>query len=314
MFKYLMVIILLTINSFVYAADKNFQKDLISQGYISIPIHCALNQNTLLVNFSATNTKQYSFIVDTGSTVTTLDPKVANDLKLKEFKSSVIMGGGDANRYHAPLVIIPIIKYGKFQSNNEIAYLMDKSFIKIDNHPIAGFIGLNFLSNHAAILDLRDNCLYLKINREKPSEITAEKNEDILIADGYKMILLKRSPSKHQILMVSINDAKPIDFMLDSGMPQTTLSLAEVKQLNLKLLSQSVVAKGTGGGQMEIFKVHIAKFFVDPIIWNPPELGAMDFKYIQIGTPIFGVAGLDWMHASHAIFDVSKAVLYIKST
>ena len=314
MFNHLITIILFTISSFVFAADRSIQEQLVSQGYIELPLYHASKQNTLIVKFSTINAKKYSFIIDTGATFTTLDTKVEKDLNLQEQKINLIMGGGDANRHRAPQVIIPTFKSGRFKSKNEIAYVMDKSFIKIDNNPIAGFIGLDFLSNHAAVLDIANDRLYLKINSDKSTKSTTEKYEEALISAGYKKISLKYSPSKHRLLKVSVNDAKPINFMLDSGMPQTTMSIEYAKSLNLKLLGQSIAAKGSGGGKMEMFKTHITRLFIDPVAWTPHEMEAMNFKYVQIGTPIFGVIGLDWMQANHAVIDLTSDILYVKST
>jgi len=286
-------------------AVNNIENLLVQQGYTAVPLQRTSNTDALYAEITLQAGKTYQFLVDTGATLTTIDQKIVKELRLKIEKNSLILGGGDNRRNRAYAVAIPLLSLNNFSSKDEIAYQRDYSFIKVDKNPISGFIGLTFLRKYHAIFDIVAQRLYLIYG--SPTSSLA----DILTKAGYKQISLQRAPSGHLLLSVQINQAAPVPFMLDSGVPKTMISLTYANELGLKLTTHAIIGRGGGGGEMKIFKTKINKLSIDSLAWMPPDVAILDFKYINLGTPVYGILGLDWMQAHQTILDTSNDKLYI---
>lgn len=306
---YLLVYLIGT-TSIAYAADpavisNNLRNILLSEEYTEVPIRLADHSNALLIDITPANGNPQTLILDTGAAFSTISQHLANQLGAKYTGESKKMGGGGGVRAKAYKAIAPVLKIADFISHNEAFYISQKgfSYIRIDKHPIAGLLGLDYLMKHQAILDITGLRLYLK-----PMDIY----EDEQINFNYQTIPLDYTPSGHVTLMASVNNAQSEHFLFDTGVPVLMISSDYAKQLGIKTVSQAIIGKGSGGGDMIIYPSKIDKLTVGPVSSSPKQVLITNLQYAQVGVPLAGVIGLDWMQQHHAIIDMQRDVVYVR--
>lgn len=307
MIRFVVLFILVCISLSSLASTLN--ASLLSQGYKAIPLRQAAGENILLADISFGSEQYHTFIVDTGAAFTSIDPSIVQEEGFELQNKHINASGADSHHHQSQEVIIPKLVLGNLVSRNNIAFTENSSFIRIDDGPIAGKIGLDFLRDHAAILDVANQRLYLK------SASTVQTNNSTFkeLKTNYKQMQLERAPSGHQVIQVNINGTGPTRFMLDSGMPHSMVSLDYAKNIGLKINNRSIVyGQGSGGGKLKIYRTNINEFSVNSLSYDMHNVGVMDFHFIQVGVPLSGCAGLDWLQESHAIMDLRNDVVLIR--
>lgn len=288
--------------------SNELQSILLKQGYIEIPLQMADTQNTLLVQVSFDGKENYPFIVDTGSVRTYIDEKLVKKYNFQQGVESIMTTGGDGNRRQSDSYSIPNFQINSLISHHVITYAQDHSFIRIYHDNIMGILGLDFLRSHAAVLDIVNKRLYLKSDNTPLSVASLDQLKNL----GYQSFKLELTPSGHATILVQINNETPKAFLVDTGIPITLLAESYVKDLGLKQLSKIIKESGSGGGEIELYKTHINNLTLGSIHWYPYEVGVIDFKYMEVGIPLYGVLGFDWIKTNKAIIDISNNLLLAK--
>ncbi len=152
--------------------------------------------------------------------------------------------------------------------------------------------------------------LYLQPDGVRLTAAQKLAQRNMLQQVGYKMIALRPSPSGHATLMVQVNDFAPVRFLFDSGVTQTTMALDYAKTLGLPISTDAITGRGSGGGEMKIFKTQVKKIIIGPVDWFPRDMNTMDFQYVKIGEPLFGVIGIDWMQDNQAVINVGDNLVF----
>ncbi len=281
---------------------------LLKLGYIEVPLQMADTQKTLLVHVSFDGKNDYLFIVDTGAVHTYVDEKLVKKYNFQQGADSIMTGGGEGDSRKSYSYLIPNFQINSLISHNIIAYAQDHSFIKIFHHTIMGILGLNFLRDHAAVIDVVNKRLYLKSDNAPLALSTLEQLKSL----GYKSFNLEIAPSGHPTILVQINNDVPKTFLFDTGVPVTLLAQDYVKELGLKHLSKVTKENGSGGGEIKVYKTHIKNVTVGSINWYPGNIGVINFEYIQVGAPLYGVLGLDWMQTNRSIIAMANNLVLAK--
>jgi hypothetical protein len=192
-----------------------------------------------------------------------------------------------------------------FMSQNEEFYLSEKnySYIKIGKQTVVGLLGLDYLMRHQAIIDIVGRRLYVK-----PIDMFYDERLNFSLPT----IPLIYTPSGHVTVKASINNAKVQHFLLDTGVPVLMIAADYAKTLNLKYSAPAIMGKGSGGADMLIFPTHINQLTIGKLNYIPKQVLIANLQNAQVGMPIAGVIGLDWMQANHAIIDLQRDVIYIK--
>ena len=302
----LLINLILIINT-AHAADdavvtNNLRNILLSEEYTEVPIRLADNGSTLVVDITPANGTPQTLILDTGAAFSSISQRFANQLGAKYTGESRKMGGGGGLRTKAYKAIAPTIKIADFISHNEAFYATQKDFsnLKVDKHPIVGLLGLDYLMKHQAIIDVVGRRLYLK-----PMDIY----EDEEINFNYPAIPLTYTPSGHVTVEAAVNDAQPEHFLFDTGVPVLMVSTDYAKQLKLKTISEPKIGNDSGGGHMTIYHTKIDRLTVGPITSIPKDALITNLQFAQVGVPLAGVIGLDWMQQHHAIIDMQRDVV-----
>jgi len=284
--------------------NTQLRNSLLSQGYFAIPLHLAEYSNTLLIEIQFNNGKHYPLILDTGAAFSTIEQRYANQLNAKITGADKIIGGVGGKRAKAYQAVVPTINLSHFTSHNEIFYLSQNNFssMQIDKQPIVGLLGLDYLMKHQAIIDIAGQQLYLR---------PTNRFYDQPINFAYKAIPLHYTLSGLATVMASVNNSIPARFLLDTGVPVLMISTQYAKSLGLKHATEAIIGKGSGGADMLVFPTTIKQFTVDGINSLPKETIITNFKFKQVGVPILGVIGLDWLQTHHAIIDMENDVVYV---
>lgn len=291
---------------------------LLHQGYVAIPLKEGTS-GYLFVEISFGNNDHYPLMLDTGSCYNKLDPTIIIKFHFKKTGKAKKGSGGGGYSGLEYEVTVPEFQLDNYAIHNETAYVANHSFsfenVKLNKKYNAGFLGIDFLRKHSAIIDIKNQYLYIKTAQKNTELLKMSVNyQEILMNSGYKLVRLDQSPRCHLIILnAAINNFKPGQFLLDSG-SILLLSLDYVKRQSLPLTGPIAISKGVDGGNMKIFKTSIDNISVGPVSWNPDFVIATNFKYITrgVGTPLVGVIGIDWMKAHRAIIDVANNKIYLQ--
>lgn len=290
---------------------------LLSLGYTAVPVRFVANgfsadSGTALVDAAVDGKAFYPFIIDTGSTVTTIDIHTARGNQFKYQNKTSTLGGEDSQRHPADQVLLSLLEFNSFTAKDILAYTENDTFVKLDKKPIAGKLGLDFLKKYHAILDVPGKRLYLKLPTDNLQELkNSTTYQRSFFQAGLKKINLGYSPTGHALIAAQINNHTPVNFLFDSGVPNTILSLAYTKKLGLELQNFSKTGRGSGGGEMKFFKTHVNKISVNSINWLSRTIMVTDLKYAIVDTPLFGVIGFDWMQDKKAIIDFANQSVFV---
>jgi len=254
----------------------SIQTRLIQLGYTAIPLHKAQRQNTFLVDASfgnGTGKNKPITLILDTGSATTYINQKIVNQYNFKQTEKYFISGGIDGHHYRTPQVI-IPTVHLFNFTSHNEYAYSQRHSPLST---SGILGLDFLRKHQAIIDIYHQKLYLKLNIDQSKDVL----QKILLSFGYQLVPLERSPSGQQTLMIKINHANPARFMLDTGVPP-------------ELLIDVKYAKKLGQ------------------IKNK-DIATADLQYAQVGIPIVGVAGLDWMDKAHAIIDTENDRLYLKN-
>lgn len=98
-----------------------------------------------------------TLLVDTGATITTISPRIAEDMRLGGAIRGVNMRVADGRTVQADVFRLGSISVGKMKVNQTVAAVMPAPSPGID-----GLLGMSYLKNFIVEVDARRNTLYLK--------------------------------------------------------------------------------------------------------------------------------------------------------
>lgn len=107
------------------------------------------------------------FIVDTGASNTCIDNNLVEHFKLTSENSDTKAAGAGATNMETQLAKNSILKIGKWTSKKTTLVVFDLSHVNeaLTNHkskPVDGIIGADILMKGKAVIDYKDNLLFLK--------------------------------------------------------------------------------------------------------------------------------------------------------
>jgi len=116
---------------------------------------------------AAVNGVKGKFIVDTGASNTCIDIQLAEMFQLTSENSDTKAAGAGATDMETKLAKDNVLKIGKWKSKKNNLVLFDLSHVNeaLTNHgskPVHGIIGADILKKGKAVIDYKDNLLFLK--------------------------------------------------------------------------------------------------------------------------------------------------------
>src|SRR6202167_6649015 len=103
-----------------------------------------IQDNLMVVRVRINRTGPYDFLVDTGSQITTIDPVLASDLRLRiEVTAGV---SGVATQSRSAFAFLDLIEVGSHSVPQSLAVIQDIAELKAADPRIRGILGENFFS------------------------------------------------------------------------------------------------------------------------------------------------------------------------
>lgn len=300
-------------NSSKFTIHADLRDLMLKEGYKEIPLYWRQESKTLLIKAAFGSENPQWFIIDSGAVVSSIDPKIVTSQKLIPSKETLILNGSDNSHQRAVRVKIPQLTIGDLISYNLDAYMVDHSFININSQKIAGTLGLDFLYSHLAVLDMANHRLYLKAGTGLFNPKSLSLRQLLLETAGYQSQTFQHALTGNQLIMMGVNDASPVSFVVDTGSPFTMLSLNYAQKLALKITTSKKQAIGIGGKNMNIFTTSARKLTLDKSIWSLPQIAAINFNFIDSSTPLHGILGTDWLEQGQAVVDFAGDRIFMKA-
>lgn len=293
----------------------SLQNFLQHAGYVELPLYRASRQDSLMVMVSFEDQSKHLFIVDTGAAHSAIDEKIINHYGAQNSgkKLSTVGAGGSLVWTH--FVLIPTMNIAtQYVVHNQSAILMN-AIPQEDDEPISGILGLDFLRQNQAILDIDNQKIYLKPIDKGINNAQNNTLHNGLIDAGYKLIHLEKTPNSHQTVLVQINHVSPVSFLLDTGAPISMVGAEYAKTLALQPEGATIDGSGSTGGEIKIIPTKIQNISIAGLAWNTPifyiTTGIQD---IRVGTQIYGIIGMEWMREHNVILDIANDLLFVKPT
>jgi predicted aspartyl protease len=116
----------------------------------------------LVVPVRVNGSGPYSFVLDTGATLTCVDEQLANELKLKAPVGRIGFGAGVGGAGQMRLVAIETLQVGDAKVADVTGCALDLQAIKGAGLKVRGLLGLNFLREYRVTIDFADRRLRLE--------------------------------------------------------------------------------------------------------------------------------------------------------
>lgn len=292
----------------------DIQKLLWQHGYKEVLLRASKDKKFFFIDISfGDKQSKLPFIIDTGSIETSIDQQIETKYQFKKYGKNFKSGGGGGNYFVTYQVMIPEMQMGTYKINHELATIQHYSHILVDKKHIGGMIGLDFLRKYHAILDIKNHRLFLQVDSQKAAE-THKLIQDILIKNKYECIQLNRSSLGYQTLPVKVNNAAPVQFMLDSGVdPAVMIDYQYAKKISLPLKGNPSIGHGSSNGVMKIYQADVDSLTIGKSQSGfQPAIVTTGLEFAKIGIPIFGIIGLTWMRSHQAIIDTSNDLFFYR--
>jgi Aspartyl protease len=166
---------------------------------------------------------------------------------------------------------------------------------------------------HALIPTLTAACVLIAGCTTTPPASLA----DVLRSQGYVAIALKKLPTGHETVVVSINGKDGL-FVLDSGAGASVVHTDAAASFNL-LESNGPAKQGTGaGGKIQLNTFAVASFAINKTALPVTAILVTNINHVvdslktAAGVDISGVIGQDVLTTYAGIIDVRGKTLYLK--
>ena len=172
-----------------------------------------IQDDLIVVRVLINRTRPYDFLVDTGSQITTIDPVLASDLRLRIEGTTGVSGVRTQSR--SAFAFLDLIEVGSHSVPQSLAVIQDIANLKAADPRIRGILGENFLSRFDLLIDNRQQILCLD---ESSTLAQVVKGEHIPLEQPHGS---RDTLSFTRPMIVSVrlpaHDVAPMLLRLDSG-------------------------------------------------------------------------------------------------
>lgn len=117
----------------------------------------------VVVPVKVNQTGPYSFVLDTGATLTCVDEQLAKDLDLPQPAGTIRFGVGLRGQGQMRLVSIKTLEVGNAKHRDLTGCALDLQSLRASGLEVKGLLGLNFLKSYRMTLDFTDRTLRLDL-------------------------------------------------------------------------------------------------------------------------------------------------------
>lgn len=206
----------------------------------SLPLR-VVQRSELVMSIRINHYGPYDFLVDTGAQVTTVDPALAAELRLKTLGTVGVTGVGVSAR--APLTRLDSVEAGPNEVEHVLAVIQNLGQIQLEDRRVRGVLAGNFLEHFDLLIDYGRQMICLDASTRMRS---AMKGEHIaLLGAG------QAGPTTTQrlILPVRVSGMEKRDLLLqlDSGTNAAVLYGPGINLAHLQTAGAYLRGRGTDG-------------------------------------------------------------------
>lgn len=255
-----------------------------------------------------------NLMLDTGCSTTNIHKPSAKKAGLKPGVKSTTAAGNSSIETNDTQIDKLALGGSSFKTKAIIIDLtvVNKMRVAAGEQIVDGYLGGDFLSEHAAVIDYQRLRLYIREANKKPGRIGEKLKGD------RKVEVSMMFDKSHCYAMKTMVEGRPTFLMLDSGASNMTLTLASAKSAKLKLVETSDTTT-TAAGERKVSRGTIEHFsigsIVEKVAFTTWEMDAVNTNRKKNGEPLVsGFLGSDFLKKHAAIIDYGSNTLFLRPT
>jgi predicted aspartyl protease len=290
----------------IFAATRS-PSSLQLSGYKAVRVRYApLNKMIMAVQI---NGQPANLLVDTGSNELFLDAHVAESFGVRPSQRGWrYIGFTEVNGQLLPVGFVQSLTAGTMNFGSSPVVLRNSIRSRSGNNQVDGFLGLQILLRHHAVINCRTRLVFFKIDPARQLNLSA-----IAASERFTRVPVDREATGALTVPCSMH-GQPGRLLLDTGAFVTTFPDTLFKSLGISseptrlsahfpTATKRISAARINDLTIGSFKVPAEKFAVAAL----PH-----FALNQGGTRISGILGMDTLYNCHAIIDLGGMNLFLK--
>lgn len=289
--------------------------------YASVPFEQS-DSGEFLLESALSNGRKPAFLVDTGCTITTLNPKSSTGLKSPSERGVVLEDSHLGQLTNSSFVIVDELGLGAARFLNQPAKVknLDLDYIQSNNDAI---LGLDFLVRNYCLIDCGGRRLFFRA--AAPSEQQSKALAESLRRSGFVEINLSRGNAL--FMEARVND-KPVRLLVDTGGDFSVLDETQVSRLALKiekreqprtgtLIKEDYEARLIGIGKVGAHKMRVTtiKLQLGSREWKAAHFGVVNLKAWNVSASqeeVQGLLGRELLIQTGALIDPAGNKLWLQ--
>ena len=181
--------------------------------------------------------------------------------------------------------------------------------VEAGNSGVDGFLGLDILMRHKAIINCRTKLIFFNVDQSRPSQLTS-----VALSEKFTRIPLRREKNGALTVPCSIH-RQAGHLLVDTGAFVTVLDEGLLKSFGITLQPTRISAHFTGGVARKISAARVNDLMIGDFRVPPEKLGTAvlpNFALQQGSTHINGILGMDLLFICHGIIDFDSMNLFLK--
>jgi predicted aspartyl protease len=284
-------------------------------GYKIVPLHYApLNK---MVISASINGHPANLMVDTGADQIIMDASAAASFDVRPSQRGLrYIRFTEINGEVLPVGFAQSLTAGTMNFGSSLVALRNSSIsghfsnrVEAGNPGVDGFLGLDILIRHKAVINCRTKLIFFKVDRSRPLQLTS-----VALSEKFTKIPLRREKNGALTVPCSIH-RQAGRLLVDTGAFVTMLDEGLLKLFGIALQPTPVSAHFTSGVARKINAGRINDLAIGDFRVPPEKLGAAalpNFALQQGDTRINGILGMDLLYICHGIIDFDSMNLFFK--
>jgi len=284
-------------------------------GYKVVPVHYGpLNKMIISANI---NGHPANLMVDTGADQIIMDASAAASFDVRPSQRGLrYIRFTEINGQILPVGFAQSLTAGTMNFGSSLVALRNSSIsghfsnrVEAGNPDVDGFLGLDILIRHKAVINCWTKLIFFKVDRSRPLQLAS-----IALSEKFTKIPLRREKNGALTVPCSIH-RQAGRLLVDTGAFVTVFDEGLLKSFGIALQPTRVSAHFTSGVARKISAGQINDLTVGNFRVPPEKLGAAvlpNFALEQGDTHINGILGMDLLFICHGIIDFDSMDLFLK--
>ncbi|PYI92751.1 MAG: hypothetical protein DMF03_01715 [Verrucomicrobia bacterium] len=313
--RYFGIASLLTVMAVPVFAAASKARPIQLPGYKVVPVHYGpLNQ---MIMSAKINGHPANLMVDTGADQIIMDANVAASFDVRPSQRGLrYIRFTEINGEILPVGFVQSLTAGSMSLGSSLVALRNSSTsghfsnrVEAGNSGVDGFLGLDILMRHKAIINCRTKLIFFKVDQSRPSQLTS-----VALSEKFTRIPLRRERNGALTVPCSIH-RQAGHLLVDTGAFVTVLDEGLLKSFGITLQPTRISAHFTGGVARKISAARVNDLVIGDFRVPPEKLGTAvlpNFALQQGSTHINGILGMDLLFICHGIIDFDSMNLFLK--